>query len=118
MNRRQQRLFGRVRMDARNVSECPVVLDHVDHRPVGQERYHQPSDDVDEIVERDERRQAVGEVRKKGERVALPRQGQFGLREPQRPLGNNALGYVDRMPEDVRPAQTVRHDVAVHPQSV
>ena len=62
-------------MQSRHRENRAILLDHIDNRPVGGKRHGGAADHVDQLVEADDRGEALGEAGEKGERVALLDEG-------------------------------------------
>ena len=98
---RERRLVHRLGVSPGHASNRTLVRDDMHHCPVGEERHRQSPHHVDEIFERDERRQTIGKRRQKHQGVALLgrraltrsfRRLAFSDLDPQTPVGELERG--------------------------
>ena len=67
----QDLLQGRIDVYAGDESDDPIVMNDVHHRPVGEQRHRQPADDIDQVLEGDERRQPFRDAGEERQRIPL-----------------------------------------------
>jgi hypothetical protein len=111
--RRDERLHRRVGMHARNEANRAIIVDDVDHRPVGKERHGQPPHAVDQIFERDEWRQLVRDARQEGQHIALFDQGPLARSFGLLPFGNLDMQSIIRCGQCRCPLRDARFELAM-----
>ena len=107
----QGRFQRRVAVD-RGETNRPVVAGDVHHRCIRDERHRQAVDDVDELVERHERRETIREVGQERQRLAL-----LDV-VAETTLDGHSVRDIDRVPEYVRGSVLLLgEDVPIHPHA-